>query len=107
MTVLYYDVELIMRTIPFFIISATNITRLEELLVFCMKVPGVLFKGVFKILFYFILPYGIMSTIPTQFISGTITPYGFVYSVAIVVFFTGFAMWFWKLGLKNYKSSSS
>ena len=107
MTVLYYDVELILRTIPFFIISATNITRLEELLVFCMKVPGVLFKGVFKVLFYFILPYGIMATIPTQFISGTLTPYGFAYSVLIVILFTGFTMWFWNFGLRHYKSVSS
>jgi ABC-2 type transport system permease protein len=107
MTVLYYDVELILRTVPFFIISASNITRLEELLVFCMKVPGVLFKGVFKILFYFILPYGIMSTVPTQFISGTLSPYGIIYGIGTVIFFTVFAMRFWRFGLKHYKSSSS
>ena len=76
MTVLWYDVELILRTVPFFVISAQKIDRVEELLVLCFKVPGTLFKGAFKVLFYFVLPYGIMATIPTQMIAGTLSPWG-------------------------------
>jgi ABC-2 type transport system permease protein len=107
MTVLWYDVELILRTVPFFVISAQKIDRVEELLVLCFKVPGTLFKGAFKVLFYFVLPYGIMATIPTQMIAGTLSPLGFVYGVSIVVLFTAFALWLWKFGLKHYKSASS
>lgn len=107
MTLLWYDIELILRCIPFFVISAANITRTEELLDLCMKVPGVLFKGVFKVIFYFILPYGIMATIPTQFIMGTISPMGIAYGIFIVLIFTILAVGLWRIGLKNYKSASS
>lgn len=108
MTLLWYDLMVILRTIPFFVIQASSIERLEgEVITLCMKIPGTLFKGVFKVLFYLLLPYGIMATVPTQFFSGTLSPSGFVYSIAIVAAFTAFTLFFWKLGLRNYKSASS
>lgn len=108
MLVLYYDMMVILRTIPFFIIQASSIERLEgEVITLCMKIPGTLFKGTFKVLFYLILPYGIMATIPTQFFAGTLTPVGFIYSLTVVAAFTIFTLSFWKLGLKCYKSASS
>lgn len=108
MLVLYYDIEVILRTIPFFVIQATSIERLEgEMLIMCMRIPGTLFKGVFKVLFYLILPYGIMATVPTQFFAGTLTLPGLIYSIAVVTAFTAFTQAFWKFGLKNYKSTGS
>ena len=108
MTLLYYDMELILRTIPFFVISATAIERLEgDMLILNFQIPGILYKGFFKILFYFALPYGIMATVPVQLISGTLTSAGLLHALAIVVIFTAFALWFWKFGLKHYKSASS
>ncbi len=108
MTLLYYDMELILRTIPFFVIGTEAIDRLEgELITLNFKIPGVLFNGFFKILFYFILPYGIMATVPTQFITGTLSLPGLIHALVVVCVFTWFALWFWKFGLKHYKSSSS
>lgn len=108
MILLWYDMMVIIRTIPFFVIQASSIERLEgEAITLCMKIPGTLFKGAFKLLFYLILPYGIMATVPTQFFSRTLSPLGFVYSVAVVLAFTVFTLFFWKFGLKNYKSASS
>ena len=72
-----------------------------------MKVPGVLFQGAFKVLFYFVLPYGIIAAIPTQFVMRTVTPFGIGYGVFVVVIFTVLAFGLWKLGLKNYKSAGS
>lgn len=108
MQILYYDMEVILRTFPFFFIQTASIERLEiEFLGLCMKIPGTLFKGAFKVLFYLVLPYGIMSTVPTQFFAGVLTPVGFVYSIAVVAVFTIFTLAFFRLGLKNYKSASS
>jgi ABC-2 type transport system permease protein len=108
MTLLWYDMEIILRTIPFFVISANGIMQLEgHLIELNFKVPGILYKGVFKALFYFILPYGIMSTIPTQFLSGALSISGLIHALCASVAFTAFALWFWKLGLRHYKSASS
>jgi len=108
MTLLWYDMELILRTIPFLVISANGIMRLEDLMLeLNFKVPGVLYKGVFKLIFYFLLPYGIMSTVPTQFITHSIDGRGVGVSIFTVMVFTVFALWFWKFGLKHYQSVSS
>jgi len=108
MTLLWYDMMLIIRSITFLVISADGIQRLEDqFLDLNFKVPGVLYKGFFKILFYFLVPYGIMSTIPTQLITRGASVGGLLAAVAIVAIFTAFALWFWKFGLKHYKSASS
>ena len=108
MTILWYDMEVILRTIRFFVIQANTIDQIEgELLDMCFKIPGVLFKGGFKVMFYVILPYGIMATFPTQFFKGTLELSGYMYATGITIVFTAFTFWFWKLGLKNYKSAGS
>lgn len=108
MTLLWYDLMVISRTISFFTISAVNMGLLSDtVLELCMKIPGTLFHGIYKVIFYFILPYGIMSTLPTEFIAGKLSPAGITYGCLIVVLFTAFTLWFWKLGVKNYKSASS
>ncbi|MDR1862927.1 MAG: ABC-2 family transporter protein [Treponema sp.] len=108
MTLLMYDMELILRTIPFFVISANAIERLEgEMLTLNFRIPGVFYKGAFRVLFWYVLPYGIMATVPTQFLTGALTVPGLLRSTATAVFFTVFALRFWRLGLKHYKSPGS
>jgi len=108
MTLLWYDTELILRTISFFVISTTAISQLESsTLEMCLKLPGTLFKGFWRFLFWFVLPYGIMATLPTQLITRTLSTQGFLYGILITLLFTAFALRFWKFGLKHYKSASS
>ena len=108
MTLLWYDMQIIVRTIPFFTISAANIGRLgDTVLELCMKIPGTLFHGIYKVIFYFLIPYGIMSTLPTQLIAGKLSAGGIAYGCFIVLIFTAFTLWFWRFGLKHYKSASS
>lgn len=107
MVLLWYDTMLILRSVPFFILSASSITQLENLLELCMKIPGVCFKGIFKVLFYFILPYGVMATIPTQLIAQSLSLSGLFYGIFIVIMFTILAFGIWHIGLRHYKSASS
>ena len=108
MTLLWYDMEVILRTMPFFFIGTAAIDHLEgNLIELNFKVPGIIYRGIFKIIFYFIFPYGIMATIPTQALTKTLTPAGLFQALGVVVFFTVFTFWFWRLGLRHYKSASS
>jgi len=108
MAVLYYDMELILRTIPFLLVGTSAIERLEgEMLTLNFQIPGVLFQGVFKVLFYFVMPYGVMATVPAQFVTGTLSGWGLAYALGLAVLFTGGALWFWRFGLSRYKSASS
>ncbi|QNO14673.1 ABC-2 family transporter protein [Alkalicella caledoniensis] len=108
MLILYYDTMVLLRTIAFFVIQASALERLEgELITLCMKIPGVLFEGAFKVIFYLFLPYGIMATIPTQFFTESLSIMQLGYATGIVIIFTAITLGLWKLGLKNYKSASS
>lgn len=108
MTLLWYDMEVIFRTIPFLVISANGIMQLEvHFIDLNFKVPGTLYKGAFKVLFYFVMPYGVMSTVPTQLLSGTLTGPGLAQALCVAVAFTAFTLWFWRFGLRRYKSASS
>ena len=108
MTLLWYDVCIILRTIPFFLPSASAIMQLEDgLLPMNMKIPGVIYRGAFKILFYFFLPYGIMATFPTQLLAGTLSLSGLFYGLAVVVLFTAAMLRFWKIGLSRYQSAGN
>lgn len=108
MAVLYYDMEVILRTIPFFFIRANSIMRLEDsMLSLNMRLPGIIYKGFFKLLFYLFLPYGIMSTVPVQILTNTLSPVGILYAGILVPLFTAFTFWFWKFGLRHYQSASS
>jgi ABC-2 type transport system permease protein len=108
MSVMYYNMEVIIRTFPLFVIATANVERFEEAAMnLCMRVPGVLFTGIFKILFYFILPYGIMATIPAQILTSSASVEMIALSAIIVMIFTAFTQWFWRFGLKHYKSASS
>lgn len=108
MTLLWYDLMLLLRTVPFFLMSASTIHHVEEsLLELSMKVPGVVFEGVWKVLFQVVLPYGLLATLPVQMLTGSLTTFGLSWGCAVAVVFTLFALKLWRWGLSQYKSASS
>lgn len=108
MTVLWYDIMLLLRSLPFFVISAGAALNIENaLLDMAMKIPGSAFRGVSKVVFMFILPYGLIATVPVEVITGMLSPAAIVYSIAIVALFTCLALYAFKTGVKHYKSASS
>jgi ABC-2 type transport system permease protein len=108
MTLLWYDCELLLRTLTFFFISTSAMDAIETNLIDgCFRVPGTLFHGAWKVIFWFVLPYGVMATVPTQLLTGALTPAGAAYAVGLTVAFTAFTLWFWRFGLRHYQSASS
>jgi ABC-2 type transport system permease protein len=108
MTLLWYDMMLLLRTVPFFTMSVSAVDPIEGTLIdLSMKVPGVVFEGVWKILFQAVLPYGLMATLPTQMLTGTLSLPGLLWGSGAAVLFTFFAFRLWKFGLTRYKSASS
>lgn len=108
MTILWYDMQVILRSLSFFIISVDNITKIEVALIeLSFNVPGIALRGFFKLFFYFILPYGIMATIPVQALSGSLSFGGVILFSGVVVLFTLITAVIWKLGLRHYNSASS
>ena len=73
----------------------------------CMKLPGIALYGVYKVIFYLLLPYGIMATLPVQRMIGEMSLRGALYGIGVVALFTVITYEVWKQGLKHYNSASS
>lgn len=108
MAVLYYDLEVIIRSVSLYVVSMTRINQLEEAGIdLCMKLPGIAFYGVYKVIFYLVLPYGILATLPVQSMIGEMNLQRGIYGVSIVVLFSFLTAIVWKRGLRHYNSASS
>ena len=71
MILLYYEMEVLIRSVAFYLVSNARMEHLEEAgLELCMNLPGIAFYGIYKFVFYCILPYGIMATLPVQSLIG-------------------------------------
>ena len=108
MEILYYCMEVLMRCIAFFIVSTAKMERLEEAgLELCMKLPGIAFYGVWKLIFYCFLPYGIMATLPVQSMVGEMSWGLGLFGAAVVSAFCLLTCFVWKRGVRRYNSASS
>ena len=108
MTILYYDMELLVRCFAFFVFSVNNLVKIENTAVdLCLKIPGIAFYGIYKFIFYCVLPYGVIATLPTQAVTGALSVKGLIFGVVIVCIFTVFALSFWIYGIHRYESASS
>lgn len=108
MEILYYEMEVLMRAISFYVISNVRVIQLEDAcLDLCMKLPGIAFYGVYKVIFYVLLPYGIMATLPVQQMVGEMTWRLGLWGILVVLGFTLLTYMVWTGGIRRYNSASS
>lgn len=108
MGILYYDMEVIIRSVSLYVVSMARMEQLEDAGInLCMKLPGIAFYGVYKFIFYLLLPYGIMATLPVQSMIGDMDYKLAMYGILVVLLFSAGACLMWKKGLKRYNSASS
>ncbi len=108
MEILYYEMEILIRSVSLYIVSMARMEQLEEAGIdLCMKLPGIALHGVYKVIFYLILPYGIMATLPVQSMVGEMTLQRAVYGIGVVVLFSAITCAMWTHGLKHYNSAGS
>lgn len=108
MLILYYEMEVIVRSVAFFLVSIRNVTMIEEAgLEMCMQLPGIVFTGVYKLIFCVLLPYGIMATMPVQAMIGEMNGRIALQGIATVIVFSGITAFMWKTGIRKYNSVNS
>ena len=108
MAILYYDLELLIRCFAFFVFSVNNLVKIENTATdLCLKIPGIAFSGIHKFIFYCVLPYGVVATLPTQAFTGALSVKGLIFGAVIVGIFTFLALSFWIYGVHRYESASS
>jgi len=108
MFLLMYCVMVVLRVAAFWLVRINAFNELENALVeFSFRVPGVVYQGVWKLLLYVLLPYGLMATIPTQFLTGGMhLQHWLLVSGVLGGFWIGMTL-LWQAGLRRYGSASS
>lgn len=71
------------------------------------KYPITVFKGISYFILMFIVPIGLITTVPVRFLIGIINPKDFFISIVFTVFFFALSRKIFLLNLKNYTSASS
>lgn len=108
MLVLYYDMEVLIRSLSFFVVSTAKMQKLEEACIsLSMQLPGTVYYGIYKLIFCFLLPYGIMATLPVKYLVGECTLPTAMYGIGVMVLFSALTALVWKTGIRHYNSVSS
>lgn len=108
MLILIFNLMVILRSAAFWVARVDSLNDFEnEMINFSFRVPGIVYKGLTKVIFYLILPYGLLATIPTQFFTGMLEGRYWCLTSLVCVMFTFGSQFIWKLGLKRYGSASS
>lgn len=80
MTILYYDLDLLIRRFAFLFFSVNNLVKIENTATdLCLKIPGIAFSEICKFIFYCVLPYGVIAMLPTQAFIGTLLAKGLIF----------------------------
>lgn len=105
---LMYCIMILLRIPAFWLIKMTVFNELEGSLVeFSFRIPGILFKGVWKLIFYVFLPYALMATLPTQILTGQLHWSYWMLAIGILIVYWVLIRYLWKMGLRQYNSASS
>ena len=108
MYILMFWLMVLLRLPAFWWIKLTVLDHLEGSLVeFAFRVPGVLYKGIWKLIFYVLLPYGLMATFPTSILTGSFSWQGWLLALGVLGGFSLLVSSLWKAGLRQYNSASS
>lgn len=108
MYLLMYSLGMITNAFAFHFIRINSLIQAEEAAVeFAFRIPGTAFKGVSKLVFMVLVPYGLIATVPTQFITELLKPSQWLWVTGITLFFFLLCRRLYKFGLKRYTSASS
>ncbi len=108
MILLHYDMMVLIRCVCFYLVTNARLEQLEDAaLELCMKLPGIAFYGIYRVVFCFLLPYGLMATLPVQSVLGELGWQEALQGCAVTAVFTGLTAFVWRQGLRHYNSASS
>lgn len=108
MFLLMYCVMVVLRVAAFWLVRINAFNEMENALVeFSFRVPGVVYQGIWKFFLYILLPYGLMATIPTQFLTGGMRLQHWLLVGGVLAGFWIVMTMLWQAGLQRYGSASS
>lgn len=108
MYVLMYALMLCLRCISFWTTRVNAVTRIENTMVeFSFRLPAPGIYGVWKILLFVVLPYGLMANMPSAALFGQFDIRQWILCIGVTAFFLALSLLLWSFGRARYDSASS
>lgn len=106
-TVVLYSIWILVISAAFWVVKVDNLAYLFSSVFDFARWPVTIFKGVWRILFTFVIPIGIMTTYPAEALLGTLTLHVFLGTLVGALIFSSVARFVWTRALGHYTSASS
>lgn len=103
---IYYGFSLLINSVVFWVIKTQELNTIIYFFMETSRYPGDIFRGVGKIIFTFIIPIGIIATVPASILTGRIGWRFAVVSLLIGVTFLSVGLLVWKKSIEHYSSAS-
>lgn len=104
---IYYCLMMLMVIPVFWTHSARGFTDLFYTLGVAMERPHKIFRGWLRIFFTMILPFGLIASMPAQYLIEGLSWQNLVHLTLVTVALWTLTLFVWKKGLRNYSSASS
>ena len=106
-TLVLYSLWILVVAAAFWVVRLDNLSYMFDAIFDFSRWPVTVFKGVFRVVFTFVIPLAVMTTYPAQALLGTLGPRTAVLSMAGSLVFAVLARWVWKRAIGRYTSASS
>lgn len=107
--VVHYAVMCLFATLSIWIVRAQGLVQGYFNLFNIGRYPDVVFRGVFKVIFTFIVPIILVANVPTRILARTAeSPWPWFFSLLASAAVIGvLCRWFWQFAMRRYSSASS
>ncbi len=106
-TIVLYSIWILVISAAFWVVKVDNLAYLFSSIFDFARWPVTILKGVWRILFTFVIPIAIMTTYPAEALLGTLTPQLFLSTIGGACLFALMARIVWTRALGHYTSASS
>ncbi|NIO21762.1 MAG: hypothetical protein GTN76_13800 [Candidatus Aenigmarchaeota archaeon] len=105
--VFLFALVLVISTVSFWTTQSYGLARILDNLMKIGRYPLDIFEGFWKVLFIYFLPLVLIAQLPSQALLKTLSPGFVIFSFFATGSLLIFALSFWRIGLRNYMSTST
>ena len=103
---IYYGFSLIINSIVFWVVKSQELNTVVYFFMETSRYPGDIYRGIGKVIFTFIIPIGIIATVPASALTGRLGFNFAVLSLFIGISFLCAGLFVWKMSIEHYSSAS-
>lgn len=103
---IYYGFSLLINSIVFWVIKTQELNTIVYFFMETSRYPGDIYRGIGKFIFTFIIPIGIIATMPASVLTGRMTWNSALLALFVGAAFLSVGLLVWRKSIEHYSSAS-